>query len=512
MSEPTDSTHAASAAHPRPSRGTRWLDRRPDALPIALILVCGTAARAVILFGAPVFIMKDSASYFLPGWDLAHGLEFDLELRRTPVYPWFVAAVLRAFGDDLFRIAAVQHLLGLVTSVGTYWVGRLVFGRPVGFASGLLTALAGPLLIFEHYVMPEALFTCLLVLGAACLLRGLRSGKLRWYAVGGLVLGFAALTRPAAQLVVLALPVVLLVTGRSLRATVAPTLAAALGLLAVVTPWMLAVYAEYGIVSTGATLGEPLMFRTVHQDRGFALPDPARDPYPDPGRNDARRIVIEMAGRRANPSAMIHRLRRELKLSRPQADAVLRDVAFEMIRGQPGYYAVSTARLTGALFAGRYESLNLSWTGRRDRAGEDTLENWQSEPRIRHLIQPATPTQRAAYDHVARLVSLVQPAPWSPVLGALFLVGSLACARRAEWRPGLLLGLSAMSLLLTCTLFSGAVPRFRYPADPFIYTVAAAGAVAALDAVRSALARLRGVRTPPGSILGARPRPSRPAS
>jgi 4-amino-4-deoxy-L-arabinose transferase-like glycosyltransferase len=471
-------------------RGGRRLSGHPDAAAVTIILACGLLARAVV-FGAPVFIMKDSQSYFLPGWDLAHGLPFDLEQRRTPVYSWFVALVLTTLGDDLSRIALVQHLLGLGTALAVHWIGRLVFGRGIGFAAGLLTALSGPLLVFEHYVMPEALFAFLLAVGVGALLRGMTTGRLRWYALGGVILGVAALTRPAAQLVLLGLPLVLLARRRSLRATIGPSLVALAGLAAVTMPWIAAVYADYGILSTGATVGEPLLFRTVHQDRGFRLPDRDLDPFGDPSRNEARRMVIDMSARRANPSAIVHQVRRDLKLSRSEADAALRDVALEMIRDQPGYYLLSTARLTAVLFAGRHEALNLSWTTRRDRAGDDTLENWQSVRRIRHLIQPASPEQRAAYGRVERVVELFQPSRFSAFIGVLFLIGTLACVLRPEWRPGLLLSLTAAALILTCTLFSGAVWRFRYPADPFIQTVALAGAVAAFRATRPVAGRLR---------------------
>ena len=99
-----------------------------------------------------------------------------------------------------------------------------------------------------------------------------------------------------------------------------------------------------------------------------------------------------MAAKRANPSDMIHEIRKTYKLDRPDADAILRDVAYEIIRAQPIYYVESTLRLTAQVLVGRYEALNLSWTTRRDRAGDDTLENWQSVPRIRPLVQPASLT------------------------------------------------------------------------------------------------------------------------
>lgn len=486
----------AASPTPAASPGTlwqhcrSWLRSHPDTTSVTVIATVAALVRLFVLYRAPVFIMKDSESYFLPGWDMAHGLPFDLELRRTPVYSWFISQVLQGLGDDLFPIALVQHALGILTALVVYGIGRTLFGRPIGLVAGLLTALSGPLLIFEHYVMPEALFTFLLVSGVLLLLHGVRSGRLPWYAASGLILGVATLTRPAAQLVMLGLPLILLLHGRSLRAILAPCLATGAGAVVVLVPWMFSVYQEYGVVSTGATLGEPLIFRTVHQDRNFALPDPQATPYADPIRNEARRRVIELSARRVTPSAIVHQLRRDFKLSRPEADAALRDVAFEIIGNQPAYYLYSTLRLTASVFIGRHEALNLSWTNRRDRAGDDTLENWQSVPRIRHLVQPATEAQRSAYDSVNRLVNLFQPSLLSPLIGLFFAIGTIGCLLRPEWRPGFLLSLSAAALILTTTLVSGAVPRFRYPADPFIHLVAIAGIAYAFAVSRQVLAGL----------------------
>lgn len=470
-------------------RGVRLVRCQPDVVAVGVIATVAVLARLVLLFGAPVFVMKDSASYFLPGWDLAHGLDPDLQLRRTPAYPWLIAGVLRLFGDDLFYLALVQHALGVASALATYVMGRLVFGRAVGVVAGLLTAISAPLLIIEHYVMPEALVSFLLVSGVVLVLMGVRSGHAWWFLAAGIALGVAALTRPAAQLIVLGAPLALLAARVPLRQVVTRSALAVAGLAVVVLPWMITVHAEYGVFTTGATLGEPLMIRLLHHDDGFRLPDAAVDPYPEPARNEGRRLAIELAARRSNPSVIIHQLRRQLKLSRADADAVLRDLSFEMIRAQPSYYLTSTARLTARLFVGRYEALKLAWTDRRNRAGEDTLENWQSVPRIRQMIQPATPAQRSAYGGVERLLGLFQPYPLSALLGVLFLLGTAAAAARPAWRLGLLFSYAAACVILTCTFLAGIMPRYRFPADPFIYTMAAAGALACFGGARAFVQR-----------------------
>src|ERR687884_514004 len=69
--------------------------------PWLVLVVVGAVALAVrlaFLFRAPVFIIGDSENYFWPGYQLARGIGFDLELRRTPVYPVFIAFVVTRIG------------------------------------------------------------------------------------------------------------------------------------------------------------------------------------------------------------------------------------------------------------------------------------------------------------------------------------------------------------------------------------------------------------------------------
>ena len=103
----------------------------------------------------------------------------------------------------------VQHLLGVVTVLLTFGIGRLLFGVAGGLVAALLTAISGPVIVTEHYLMSEALFTLLLMSGLlATSSRSARSA--RWATLGllalaGAMLGLAALTRPIAQLIVLIL-------------------------------------------------------------------------------------------------------------------------------------------------------------------------------------------------------------------------------------------------------------------------------------------------------------------
>ena len=96
------------------------------------MLVVAIFVRARFLSaGPPTFVTPDSDDYLWPGYALASGLGFEPELRRTPLYPIFIGAVLAA-GGNLATLAVVQHGLGVITAALTFGLGRVAFGPLAG--------------------------------------------------------------------------------------------------------------------------------------------------------------------------------------------------------------------------------------------------------------------------------------------------------------------------------------------------------------------------------------------
>jgi 4-amino-4-deoxy-L-arabinose transferase-like glycosyltransferase len=150
--------------------------RRPAAswIPLGLVLALGLGVRLIFAGTSPMFLEGDSQSYLLPGWELANGYGFSPELRRAPLYPLFIAATFRLFGPDLDVVALAQHIVGLGTVGLTYLIARRLFGTAAAILAGLAVAVSGPQLIYERYLMTEALFGCLLALAALAMVATLR--------------------------------------------------------------------------------------------------------------------------------------------------------------------------------------------------------------------------------------------------------------------------------------------------------------------------------------------------
>ena len=141
-----------------------------DRWALLLIVLAAVSLRLAFFYRTPVFIERDSIAYFQSGYELARGIGSDLQGRMAG-YPIFLAGTIWLFGEDFHAIAFVQHALGVLTAVLAYLIGRSIFGRAAGLLAGILVALSAPLLIYEHYLLSEALFTFLLTLAVWLLVR-----------------------------------------------------------------------------------------------------------------------------------------------------------------------------------------------------------------------------------------------------------------------------------------------------------------------------------------------------
>lgn len=157
-------------------------------------------------------IESDSGEYWRLALNLAAGRGFSQaeappyapDVRRTPVYPAFVAAAAKLSGGSVE--AAI--LLGIAASVATVLlVVKLttrLFGPEAGVWAGLCLALDLTSAAYANQLLTEAIFTLLLMASVGVLTR--RGGSDVLAAVeSGVLSGLAALCRPIALLASLAL-------------------------------------------------------------------------------------------------------------------------------------------------------------------------------------------------------------------------------------------------------------------------------------------------------------------
>ena len=174
------------------------------------IALFGVALR-LIVHGAtsPVGVTGDESYYFQTATSIAAGQghrspEDGSRASWPPGYPAFLSVFIDMdepgleAGSLLFRLLAIQCLVGGVLVALTAYLGRALFDARTGFLAACLCAAYPTLVAFSHYVFSETLF--------AVLLTAALWGVVAWptrrsalFAAGvGVLFGIAALTREIA--------------------------------------------------------------------------------------------------------------------------------------------------------------------------------------------------------------------------------------------------------------------------------------------------------------------------
>lgn len=202
----TSSNHAAENGSPAEDvsgTASAFASRRRGAWLGAAVFAVALAVRLLYLadsadnpsFHAPVI---DAATYD----DLARE-PFDDQGRLKEVffdqscfYPFFLAGVYRVTGGSIVAAKLVQVLLGSVTCLLVFRLGRQWVGTAGGLAAGLAAAVYGPLVFYDGELLAEtwACFWGVALLGV--LLEAARRDRIPWFALAGLCGALSIITRP----------------------------------------------------------------------------------------------------------------------------------------------------------------------------------------------------------------------------------------------------------------------------------------------------------------------------
>jgi hypothetical protein len=468
-------------------------------LHLALICLIGLVLRLAFLTRVPVFLLNDSGGYHLPAWDLVHGLGFDLNARRTPGYPLFLAGVIWLGGEDLLAIAFTQHLLGLVVPVLTYVIGRRLFGTAVALIAGGIVSLEGTLLVAEHYLMPETLFTIVVLVTIWLLLR-MRDKPIvpTAIALGGAI-GLAMLVRPVGMVLIPVALLAALMRPVPIKQRVRGTLLVLVGLAIVVSPWLIRNWVVQGSPSLSNQLPKSLLARTARHDRGYKYYEPARaDSYGDPQETQARQIIQSAINQRLSIREMTDRLGARLRLTETEVNRLLRDLVPRVIAERPVYFAQRSLEFTWILIQGDEERLRGDWKTQNARL---TRDEWQD--RVEHLLRKPTDLQEQGFGVSEAMVNFVQPSRIGVLLPLLAFLGATYATIRYGM-SGALPTLAALVLVVAPATLDGPVPRYRYPVDPLFTLLAVGGIASLLAALQIIQRRWSTLKRPPPSTAAQR--------
>ncbi|MCK4548198.1 MAG: tetratricopeptide repeat protein, partial [Candidatus Eisenbacteria sp.] len=209
----SSTTHRRFREEPSILQSPRW--------PLLVLFLLAFTVRLVHLVtmrNSPFFQypIMDSLIHDEWAWTIASGGEtpWHPPFFRAPLYPYFLALIYSVFGHSHTWARIVQMVLGSVSVVLVFAIGRRIFDQRVAWIAGLLACFYWMFVYYEGELLIVPLILFLNLAGLLLLIGALeKPGALRFFLVG-LLFGMSAIARPNILLFPAALVVWLLLRHR----------------------------------------------------------------------------------------------------------------------------------------------------------------------------------------------------------------------------------------------------------------------------------------------------------
>lgn len=379
------------------------------------------------------------------------------ETFRTPAYPWFVAGVL-ALTKDIVYLPLFQIMLSALSAALIFLIGARFFNRTVGVISAVLFALdpAGPMVTFVS--MSDILFVFLLLVGTYLLVSYTPISRWRVF-VSGVVFGVFVLTRPMGLYIVPVFAAWLLWENRhTWKQAVTITGIFLAGVFFIVAPWMARNYAYFGHAATSSIGTYNLLFYNVvtfeHERTGVPKGVIEAD-------------VLKQIGATASDDFR----------SMPFTDEVS-SVAFRYILAHPFQYAIFHLLSVGPFYIGSsIDAATYAVYGRG--AIQGTLS---PDINVSSLVL------HGKYGAAFAALTANMPVMIERLLWVILCIASFGAFVSAALRkkPTASVIILLFALIVAFGVLTGPVayPRYRLPAEPFIFILGVAGVLFSIRYLR----------------------------
>jgi Dolichyl-phosphate-mannose-protein mannosyltransferase len=415
---------------------------------LVTVLGAATALRVIALVAVYPGIWFSDTNEFLKT-----AISGQLSVVRVQGYALFIAPFVH--GGSAAALIVLQHLLGLAIVIVLYLLLlRRGVRKPIALIAVIPAALDPYLIALEHMIMSETLFHACVV-GAVALLLWRERLRIQEALAGGLLFGYAGVTRSVAIPFVAVFLLYLVVR----RVGLYPLLAFALGWALIVCGYMTIFKIQHGEFAFTQWEGRFLYAKVAPFTKCSNLGDiPA----------DERRLCPENAARNYGPNGFLWGKGSPIHDVPPSDDDRIQDFSLRAIREQPLRYAKVVGRDTLHYFEPGHR------IGRNDYS--DTAWQFPSDPRHWEYPGYRGPIRDGSEDRVhdidpSQYVNGMVDRPSVNVQASRF----LHYYQRVFYTSGQVL--AACVLLVLAALVRRAPGRFRLRLDA---TVVAACAVTAL--------------------------------
>ncbi len=120
----------------------------------------------------------------------------EIDLQQSVLYTYFLTAVFKIFGTKVYIARLIQMLLGSLTCMMVFSIGRRSFSTLAGLLAGILAAAYGPMIFYDAAILRANLITFLNTLLVLIMLLLQKRPRIALFLPAGLVLGLCILAKP----------------------------------------------------------------------------------------------------------------------------------------------------------------------------------------------------------------------------------------------------------------------------------------------------------------------------
>jgi len=239
-----------------PIQNTSWISIHADAICTVAILAISTIF-FINLGSGPLWAADEQtysqwAYHMVKSGDYVTPYAFGglaVWIGKPPLYMWLMSLSYQAFGVSNVVTRLWSPILGALTLVLVYFLGKKLYNRIVGFASAVVLATFTTFFLFARHAMTDVAFVFFIVASIYFFVLSEQTQKVSGYLVlSGLFFGLALLTKQVeALLIPLTVFAYLVVTRRSIRFLFTKHFTAFWGIgLLLLSPWLIYMFLSFG--------------------------------------------------------------------------------------------------------------------------------------------------------------------------------------------------------------------------------------------------------------------------
>ncbi|MEO7312832.1 MAG: glycosyltransferase family 39 protein [Chitinophagaceae bacterium] len=207
-----------------------------------------------------VVLQADAVGYHLLALKILNEFSFGGDSFRTPGYPFFIAVVYFFFGVKPYAVLVVQIFVNLFSIVLVYHTARRMFSKAAGMVAAVLFAFEPHNLMYIFSLWSETLFVGFTCLTVFLIVRAVQDRSSRQLILAGMVLALTILIRPVLEFYPLAIIGFLICYfWKSPRHLFTGIAAFLIGVIMLLTPWLLRNYREFNRLQLSSMTGYNLL-------------------------------------------------------------------------------------------------------------------------------------------------------------------------------------------------------------------------------------------------------------